>query len=159
MTTVSALEREWAAKLRASGFRDLEGRDRDGPLSDRGNLHVVIEAPREHARLVERIEHGSAYYTWASGVLHTHRFASRLERDVWACEVEGIGIKGASRKLGISFHRARVTMRAVRAAIALTGRQGNQGRKPCRRELRRLIERVEPATLLHLARVLIQARP
>jgi hypothetical protein len=41
------MQRLRAELLRKSGFQDLEGRDPDGPLSDRGNLHVVTEGGRD----------------------------------------------------------------------------------------------------------------
>jgi len=156
---MTRLEREWAARLAASGFQDLEGRDRDGPLSDRGNLHVVTEGDGQRERLAERIEHGSAYHTWALDVLRTHRFASQLERDVWACEVDGIGIKGAMRALGITFHRARTTMLAVKAAVE-SQQVRRVRRQACEKaKLRQLIRRSDPTLLAKLAAVLLRARP
>src|SRR5579884_251889 len=122
-----AAERKWgaAAKLAKVGFYDLEGRDRDGPLSDRGNLHVVTEGEAQHERLAERVEHGSAYHTWAMDVLRSHRFASRLEREAWASHADGDGIRETARKLGMSLHRVMRALRNVRAEV----QQGNQGKE------------------------------
>lgn len=156
---MTALEREWSAKLRASGFRDLEGRDRDGPLSDRGNLHVVTEGDGQQERLAERIEHGSAYNTWAMHVLHTHRFASRLEREAWGHHARGEGLRDAARSLDCTYHDARDAVNAVKARVK---RQGDQGEEQiCEKptNLRKLVRRSDSGTLLKLAQVLIQARP
>jgi hypothetical protein len=154
-------EREWSAraKLKSGGFHDLEGRDRDGPLSDRGNLHPAVATAGSSERIVERIEHGSAYHTWAMDVVRTHRFQSQFERDCWASHADGDGIRETARKLRSTFHPVRNALLSVRAAIALTGRKGRQGKKPCRRELQRLIAKSNPALLLRLAAVLMQARP
>jgi hypothetical protein len=154
-----AKEKEWRAstKLAASGFRDLEGRDRDGPLSDRGNLHVVTEGQSQNERLAERVEHGSAYHTWALDVARTHRFASPLERDAWASHAAGDGIRETARKLGVNFHRARDALHAVRRAL----RHNKQKRKHewDESKIRQLVRRSDPTTLARLAALLIQARP
>lgn len=156
---MTALEREWAAKLHASGFRDLEGRDRDGPLSDRGNLHVVTEGDGQQERLAERIEHGSAYNTWAMGILHSHRFASRLEREAWAHHARGEGLKTAAAALGCTYHDARDAVNAVKAAVQRDVRQVREQLCEKPTNLRKLVRRADPGTLLRLAQVLLQARP
>jgi hypothetical protein len=111
------LEAEWRAKLKASGFADLEGSDRDGPLSDRGNLHAVTETDHEHERLRQRIATGSAYSAWASGVLHSHRFRSSLERRIWERHADGDGLATTAQALGITYHSARDAVNAVKARI------------------------------------------
>jgi hypothetical protein len=155
---LTALEREWTKRLAASGFQDLEGRDRDGPLSDRGNLHAVTGEDGQQERLAERIEHGSAYHTWATDVLRSHRFASRLQRDAWASHADGDGIRETARQLGVTFHRARCELQAVRAAIALTGRrQRREPECPNPKILRSLVRRSDPSTLASLAILLLRA--
>jgi hypothetical protein len=154
---MTALEREWAAKLAASGFQDLEGRDRDGPLSDRGNLHTPTHGDGEYERLAERIEHGSAYHRWAQDVLRTHRFASRFQREAWAVHADGLGYKETARKLGVNYHRARNALMAVRDQA----KRVNQVREHAwhERKLRQLVKRSDPATLTRLASLLIRTRP
>ncbi len=140
-------------------FPDLEGRDPDGPLSDRGNLHVVTEGEGQNERLAERIQHGSAYHTWAHDVLRTHTFASQLERDAWASHADGDGIRETARKLGVTFHRARGALQDVRAALA--AKQVRQVREhSCgKAKIRQLVRQSDPRVLARLAALLIQARP
>jgi hypothetical protein len=110
------LENEWKVKLKASGFADLEGQDRDGPLSDRGNLHE--SGDEDAAPLEERIDHGSAYHTWAHDVLRKlngHDARSRLRRRIWALHADGWRLKEIAREIpGINFHNARDTVRAIK---------------------------------------------
>jgi hypothetical protein len=115
------LEAEWRAKLKASGFADLEGSDRDGPLSDRGKPHVrgnldsVTEADHGQEALHRRLADGAAYHGWAVSVLREHRFRSSLERRIWARHAEGYGLATTAQTLGITYHAARDAVIAVKA--------------------------------------------
>lgn len=110
------LETEWRGKLKSAGFADLEGPDRDGPLSDRGNLHE--SGDESAAPLDERIEHGSAYHTWAHDVLRKlngHDARSRLRKRIWAMHADGMKLKEIGRDIpGINFHIARDTVMAIK---------------------------------------------
>lgn len=124
------LEAEWRAKLAAAGFADLEGADRDGPLSDRGNLHAVTEQEDDHERLQQRIETGAAYHDWALSILHTHRFASSLERKVWEHHANGDGLQTAAKALGVTYHNARDAWNAVKARVSNQSNQSKERKWP-----------------------------
>lgn len=112
------LTAEWDKRLARAGFQDLEGADRDGPLSDRGNLHAVEESADADARLEERVEFGSAYHSWAQDVLRQlngHDARSRLRRRIWAMHADGASLKEIGREIrGVNFHIARDTVRAIK---------------------------------------------
>ena len=90
------LRREWTAKLAAAGFEDLESsRDPDGPLSDRGNLHPVEHTQAEERRLVERMEDGSDYQSWARDILHRGRWRNATERRIWELHCDGMATEAS----------------------------------------------------------------
>ena len=122
------LSAEWSAKLAASGFEDLEGRDRDRPLSNRGKLHdgkgkeagqKSVEVEREdgdfqHFRA--RIEHGAEYTEWAQGVLQRltgQGATARRNRRVWQLHAEGMGLRDIAAEMGTTFHAARATVMRI----------------------------------------------
>lgn len=157
MKVSRALQRTWDAKLRKAGFQDLEGTDRDGPLSDRGNLHAVNEDPEAIAHLGDRMTHGAAYTRWADSVLHTHAFVSRRQREVWRRHAEGESLREIGAAMRISYHAARDQVLAVRAAVSDQPDRGNGGNESCR-EIRRMIRRSDPGLLARLALVLLQGQ-
>ena len=125
MKIPAALTREWNAKLKASGFLDLEGADRDGPLSDRGNLHPVEQTEDEIAALGHRIASGSEYTAWAEGVMHSRRLRSAFERRVWARHVAGESLREIADAEGCTYHDARDVVVAVKER----GNKGKQGKE------------------------------
>lgn len=153
---MTKLEREWAAKLRASGFQDLEGSDRDGPLSNAGKLHAVAETAEEHERLRARIEDGTTYQEWARSVLHATHWANATDRRVWEMHCDGEGLREITKRLGVSWKRA---TRIIDGAKA--GSQGNKGEKrgwqKSRSGMRSLVRRCDPKILKSLALVLLRA--
>lgn len=154
---MTALEREWAAKLKASGFQDLESADRDGPLSDRGNLHAVAETPEEDARLADRMAAGQARTEWMLGVLHTHRFRNATERTVWERHANGEPLRPIAAALGLSYDRTRKIVVGVKARVTQV-RKVKQWRNPSRQrktEIAMHVRRCDPRTLQQLAAVLM----
>lgn len=167
---MKALEREWRARLKASGFVDLEGDDRDGPLSDRGNLHAVDHSDEQLGRLVQRIEDGGEVTARAAAILHAkHANGSRrlrfvrtaLERQVWQQHAEGSAELTIGRNVGITRHRVRQVLQTVEARVT----QGREGKKRWRNQKRQekqrvssLVRRADPATLMQLAVVLLSTR-
>jgi len=151
---LTKLEREWAAKLKASGFQDLEGSDRDGPLSNAGKLHAVAETADEHERLAARIEDGTAYQEWARSMLHATRWRCATDRRIWEMHCDGEGLRETTKRLGVSWKRATRVIDLVKA-----GRQGREGDKAPfvheREEIRRLARRCEPRVLRKLVLVLV----
>jgi hypothetical protein len=110
------LRREWAERLRASGFEDLESlRDPDGPLSDRGNLHPVANTPTERGRLAERMEDGAEYQAWARAILHDGPWKSAQERRIWELHCEGQGDRDIAAALNIKRWRVQAILQAIKA--------------------------------------------
>ena len=154
-----ALQREWYAKLRASGFVYLEGSTGEGDLSDRGNLHPVAETRDEHARLAQRIGDGDAYTSWATSVLHEGPgFRTPEAREVWRLHAEGL----SEREIGTTLTMAR---RSVRRLLAETrervGKVGNEKRwrnekKQRQSKLRRLVRQSDPRILAKLVAVMMR---
>lgn len=150
------LEAAWRAKLAASGFRDLESADRDGPLSDRGNLHAVTETDAAHESLSQRIENGRAYVAWADGVLHRHRFRSGLERAIWARHAAGEGIRAIAAALDITYHDARDTLQTIKTRVGKQGNQGRQAKTWESNKLARYYRRLSMPAAIALAAVLLK---
>lgn len=137
---MTALEREWDRRLRESGFADLEGRDRDGPLSDRGNLHPVEETQAAYARLGERAAEGAEWTSWAEGILHGIRFRSLAHREAWRLHAEGTGERDIATALT-------TTRGAVRKLLDETRRTVRKGGKKKRwlNQRRQRLEQLESA--------------
>jgi hypothetical protein len=117
------LAAQWNARLRASGFEDLEGPS--GALSDRGNLHPVTETEDAHVELAHRIEFGAEYYRWAQAMLHTYRFRNPMERRIWERHASGEGLQQAANELGVTYHAAYAAVNAIKRQ----GKQGKQGKE------------------------------
>lgn len=149
-----ALEAKWRAKLARAGFADLEGSDRDGLLSDRGNPPMATEDD------VRRLEDRGAYVEWARGILATHSFASERHRRVWSCHAEGLSLRETATALRIGYHDARDAIIAVRAEAekARLSDHGNEGKEQWRnqRQFRALVRRADPSLLTKLAAVLLR---
>jgi hypothetical protein len=151
------LEAAWRAKLAASGFQDLEGTDRDGPLSDRGNLHAVDSTREAGEQLAHRIKHGADYTAWALGILHSHRFRSGLERAIWAGHADGEGLRETAQRLGITFHRARETVVAIKARVSNQSKQVERGTSRWRpNQLQRKYRRLSMSKTIALAALLLR---
>jgi hypothetical protein len=133
---VTALEREWERKLRESGFQDREGRDRDGPLSDRGNLHPVEETQEAYDRLGERAAEGQAFTSWADSVLHGRRFRSREQREAWRMHAEGMGERDIATALTTTRGAVRKLLDETRRAVSKGGKR--QWQNPRRQRLEEL---------------------
>lgn len=151
-------EAEARKLLKASGFSDLEGPDRDGPLSDRGNLHPVAETEDEHVRLRGRIADGASYTEWAQAVLHARRFRTALERKVWASHVAGDGLRTTAADLEISYHQARDIVTAIKASRVTQVTDIRKVTKWPRwkRERTAMFRRLSESTAMQLAAVLIR---
>lgn len=153
---MTKLEREWAAKLRASGFRDLEGGDRDGPLSNAGNLHAIAETEHEHGRLAQRMEDGAAYQQAARDLLWARRWRSALDRRIWEMHVDGSGLREITSTLKVTWARAAGVLQECRARIT----QSNESTKgeftgcESRVRMRSMIAKSDPRVLAKLAAVL-----
>jgi predicted transcriptional regulator len=158
---VTKLEREWAAKLKASGFQDLETPgDRDGPLSNRGHLVNHAEATDENeARLVQRIELGEAETDRRRAILH---LPLRRGRRAWALHADGVSERDIAKALGITRDAVRKQLAHVEAAAARIqareARPWETDRRNLRRKARNLVSRCDPAVLVEMAKLLLTPR-
>ena len=159
---MTALEREWAAKLKASGFQDLEGADRDGALSRRGLLHPVDDTAEEDAALADRMRAGEAQTEWRLSVLHTHKFRNATERRVWQLYAEGIPLRAIATQLGCSYKRVRETWHEIDSRVR-QNREGNRQWKnrsrQRRNEVEQMVRRCDRSILTKLAEILLLSMP
>lgn len=152
-----ALQREWAAKLRASGFVDLESPG--GELSDRGNLHPVAETREEHDRLASRMADGDAYTQWATSVLHDGpRFRSREERECWRLHAEGRSEADIATALTITRWKVRGHLAATRIRVSEVSevKRWRDAKRQRTMQLRRYARKADPEVLMTLAALMLR---
>lgn len=156
--SLRALQREWYAKARASGFLDLEGPGDDGALSDRGNLHPVAETGDEYARLGQRVEDGTAYTAWAESVLHNARFPSREARECWRLHAEGLSEVEIATALTIKRWRVNKHLVGTRERVGKDGKakRWRNEKRQRRSQLRALVTRSDPRVLVKLVAVMMR---
>ncbi len=151
---MTKLEREWAARLKASGFHDLEGADRDGPLSNAGKPHAKYETAEGHERLANYMADGAEYQQAARDLLWARRWPTATDRRIWEMHVDGSGLREITAALKVSWHRASKVLHECQERMTQSN-QSKEGRCD-RRSLRKLIRRAEPRTLEKLALALAQ---
>jgi len=147
---MTKLEREWAAKLRETGFHDLEGADRDGPLSNAGKPHAKYETADGHRRLANHLTDGAAYQQAARDLLWARRWPTAADRRIWEMHVDGSGLREITAALDVSWHRASNVLHECQARMT-QGNQMTKGDRCDRRKIRQLIRRCEPRVLEKLA--------
>lgn len=152
------LQREWYAKLRASGFVDLESGLEDGRLSNRGKLHVVVDTPGEDARLAQRVEDGAAYTAWAESVLHNAHFPSRETRECWRLHVEGLSEVEIATALAIKRWRVNKHLVGTRERVGKDGKEKRWRNRKRQRaaQIRSLVTRSDPRILVKLVAVMMR---
>ena len=106
---IAALKKKWAAKLKRSGFHDIE--DGKGRLKMYDSFYFQAEYSPVAFKARE------TYYRLASRLLHTHTFASRKERRAWELHCEGWTIERIGRKMGIRHQRVSELLAGVAAHI------------------------------------------
>lgn len=139
------LRTEWAGKLKASGFDDLEAFfDPDAPLSNRGKLHPVESTEGAWQQLAERAESGLQWTIWAQGVAHQHKFPNAQQRESWTLYANGASERDIATAMAIPRDRVRALLAAVRKAVKRT-EMGNKGgkRRQWKNEKRGRLWRVE----------------
>jgi hypothetical protein len=155
---MTKLEREWTAKLKASGFHDLESTDRDAPLSNAGKPHAKYETAEGHERLQHHLADGTAYQQAARDLLWARRWPSATDRRIWQMHVDGAGLREITATLEVSWQRASRLLHACQERMTQSKQKKVKGgsNKWDRRALKRLIKRAEPRALERLARLLTQ---
>lgn len=99
---LKALEREWAAKLRADGFQDIEspsGIVQSWDARSDGNLQDTAALAEDRAR-GEQL-----------------RFASNFERAVWELHLEGMSNRAIAERLAVYRKLVNQTMWALRGRL------------------------------------------
>lgn len=155
------LEAIWRRKLAQSGFQDLEGTDRDGPLSNRGKLHDgtgksasdvkasgSVQADADWENFAHRVDTGAEHTDWAMDVLNTIYDDKNptLRARIWRGHAQGLGLRQIARVTGVNFHVAR-------DAVNATIKEFRCERKP---NLHLAILRADTRLLEHLARALVR---
>lgn len=114
-----ALQSEWAKRLKASGFEDLEGPG--GVLSNRGNVTTGDlnnwDGGRVRQMTAEARAEAETYYDNARDIARRFHFRTKLDREVWTLHAERFGRADISRQLGIGERQVRESMARTRAAI------------------------------------------
>lgn len=154
------LQREWYAKLKESGFHDLEPAE-DGALSNRGNLHPVSECAAEDERLAHRMNDGAEYASWAESVLHDGpRFASLEEREAWRLHAEGLSEADIATALAITRHQVRGHLAGTRERVSKVSKVKRWQNEKLHRErhLRRLVRNCDPQVLTALVALMATRR-
>lgn len=90
-----ALQDEWDAKLKASGFEDIE--DRDSPREMLKSWHSTIFINKfDSARFAAK----QKYFEMVTHFLNAHTFTSDLEHQVWLLHSEGKSLREIARETG-----------------------------------------------------------
>ncbi len=84
------LSKEWAKKLKKSGFEDIE--TSDGNLRVYDSYKLFQSGPR-HCMTPDWIAAKESYYRSAEHFLNRHVFNSPVERKIWALHSEGVSIR------------------------------------------------------------------
>lgn len=110
----------WEARLQAEGLGDLDERMPDGTwrTAKRGSGAIHPDNRRPAEEMLRRRRAREAYIDWARGVLHTYRFASGLEKRVWALHCDGVGFHSMAQNTpGASYRLVRdIVLRVQRRA-------------------------------------------
>lgn len=87
------LQREWDAKLKASGFEDIEQRH-DGNLKTWASARVFKEKRNGEYYENKAVYYQSVeeYYRLAGQFLHTYKFDSDKERLIWEKHADGMSM-------------------------------------------------------------------
>jgi hypothetical protein len=115
---MNALTREWYAKLKASGFEDIETGDEHSGLL-KTDKRIEEGRGEEYAASAE-------YYRRAGVFLHHREWADDRERRIWELHSEGMGMNEIARTAKAGNTLVHATINRLRAEML----SGRQGRKP-----------------------------
>jgi hypothetical protein len=125
------LQREWYAKLKASGFEDIEtGDEHDGLLK----TDKRIEEGRG-----EEYQASAEYYRCAGVFLHHRHWRDQRERLIWELHSEGVGMNEIARRARAGNTLVHATINRLRDEMLAPGNEGNKARNG--RALWRWLER------------------
>lgn len=152
---MTALQREWAAKLKASGFDDIESGE-DGMLS-RSRAETGRVTHDEHVQT-------ASYYQRAGVMLHHRRWSDLRERRIWELHSEGIGMNEIARSVKAGNTLVHATINRL-AAEMMGGKRGKRGKRggPYRRNdrtwwrwLEQQAQKLSDSDLMAMAPTLLQ---
>jgi hypothetical protein len=112
---LTALQREWYAKLKASGFEDIETGGEDGLLK----TDKRIEDGRG-----DEYQASAEYYRRAGRFLHARRWEDVTERRIWELHAAGMGMNEIARSERHGNTKVHATVNRLRAEM-LAGNAGN----------------------------------
>lgn len=87
------LQKEWYAKLRESGFKDIEQAD--------GNLKIWSRFFKGKLDTLQG-EAKAQYFRAAGQFLHSHQFASEYDKTIWDMHANGISGRSIARQLRVN---------------------------------------------------------
>lgn len=156
---MTALQREWYAKLKKSGFEDIEtGDDSDGLLKSSKRFDTDKRVPI--ADVAASWEASAEYYQRAGQFLHAREWEESWERDVWELHSEGVGQNEIARRTHRGNTLVNATIVRLRAEMLRKGasresRKGGNARTLLR-WLVRETRRMNDADLLAMAPTLLE---
>lgn len=92
------LQSEWYAKLKESGFHDIEQNDNNDAKPD-GNLKQWHSQVFYYRHKEGVLEDRQEYYRLAGQFLYDHDFHNEIHKVVWACHSDGLSVTEIARKL------------------------------------------------------------
>lgn len=72
-------------------------------------------------------EEGAAYYAWARAALHSHKFGSTTERELWGLHAEGHSYADMSERTGMAKTVLFSLVKRIKSELQRKGNKGNQG--------------------------------
>ena len=107
-----AINKKWHKILEKTGFKDIE--EFDSPLELLKNWDDVIFVKRyNNGTFLDKQRH----YELAGQLLHTYKFDTELERNIWDNHCQGIGERIISKKLKCTEWAVKKAIQKIRQAI------------------------------------------
>ena len=117
-----ALEREWYAKLKESGFVDAE--DSEGMLKSWHSCYFQQRFEPDY------YHHKEEYYRQAGIFLETYRFTSQTDKEIWALHSKGLSLREISKEFEGRKNSSKDSINSVIKRLASFMESGKQETKP-----------------------------
>ena len=85
------LHRDWAKKLKKSGFEDIERKEGVLKTSSMENVRNLYT--------VEQFNIKEEYYRLAGQFLHEYKFKTQVDKRIWELHSEGVSVRNIIKKL------------------------------------------------------------
>lgn len=135
------------------GFPDIEYSNGDLKTPPR----AVQARSDEGAWTPEKLAEHAHYAVLAGRFRYSHKFADKVEREIWHLHAEGVTYREIAQRTGTYVRRVNDTINRLRA-VMLGGLGGLGGGRWWRFSLIRRVQRMDSRTLLQLAPLLLRAR-